>query len=41
MHRKLILLTLLWSGAAAFAQVPSEIHRVCVDAKDYAGCVKA
>lgn len=41
MYQKLVLSTLLWSGSVAVAQVPAEIHRVCMDAKDYAGCVKA
>jgi hypothetical protein len=40
MYRRVLVLLLLCSGSAALGQVPAEIHRVCVDAKDYAGCVK-
>jgi hypothetical protein len=32
---------LLLSGSSALAQVPPDIHRLCIDAKDYSGCVKA
>jgi hypothetical protein len=40
MFRQLVLSALLLSDSGALAQVAPEIHRLCVDAKDYAGCVK-
>lgn len=41
MKNLLSFATALFVAAPAFAQVDPKVHKLCVEAKDYLGCVKA